>query len=153
MINARSETVADKPSFRSGFKRQRCLVPADGFYEWKKEGSVKQPYHIRLKQGRAFAIAGLWSRWQDPDGEDLFTFTLLTTEPNDLLADIHNRMPVILPPEAYDTWLGESSREDLEALLQSYPADGMEAGPVSRLVNSPAHDDPRCLEWVGPVSG
>jgi putative SOS response-associated peptidase YedK len=153
MINARSETVADKPSFRSSFKRQRCLVPADGFYEWKIDGSVKQPYHIRLKDGRPFAMAGLWSRWQDPEGEDILTYTILTTEPNPLLADIHNRMPVILPPDAYDIWLGESSREDLQALLQSYPAADMEAGPVSRLVNNPTHDDPRCIEWAEPVTG
>ena len=151
LINARSETVAEKPAFRGSFRNQRCLVPADGFYEWKKEGAIKQPYLIRLKSGAPFAIAGLWSRWQDPEGEELLTYTLLTTAPNSLLASIHNRMPVIVPPEAFASWLGHSDRGELESLLLSHPAEAMEAGPVSRLVNSPAHDDPRCVELIGTL--
>ncbi len=151
MINARAETVAEKPAFRSAFRRQRCLVLSDGYYEWKKlpDGS-KQPYYIRLKGGRPFAFAGLWERWAK-EGEPLETCTLLTTAPNELSAAIHDRMPVILPAAAQALWLDpKASREQLEPLLTAYPAEEMEAWPVSRFVNSPANDGPRCIE---PVAG
>ena len=149
MINARSETVAEKPAYRGPFKRQRCLILADGFYEWMKMPDGKQPFHIRLHDGEPFAIAGLWDRWKGEDGT-IESCTLLTTSPNPLVGDIHNRMPVILPREHYGTWLdpSESDRERLERLLVAYPAEAMEARPVSRLVNSPANDSPACLEAV-----
>lgn len=147
MINARSETAAEKPAYRAAFKRRRCLVPADGFYEWRRENGAKQPYRIVAGAGEPFAMAGLWERWdKDPDGE-LLSFTVLTTSPNELVAPIHDRMPVILEPEDYATWLDPSvdDRGALEALLDAYPAAAMEAYPVSKVVNSPANDDPRCI--------
>ncbi|HEX4953865.1 MAG TPA: SOS response-associated peptidase [Thermoanaerobaculia bacterium] len=150
LINARSETAAEKPSFRSAFKRQRCLVLADGFYEWQKAaGGVKQPFHIRLAGGGPFAFAGLWEHWQK-EGQTVESCTLLTTGPNPLMAPIHDRMPVILDPTEYDLWLdpGQSDRARLEALLDPFPAERMEAWPVSRFVNSPTNDSPRCIEPV-----
>lgn len=148
MINARAETVTEKPSFRTSFKKRRCLVVADGFYEWKKaEGGAKQPYYIRLEDGEPFAFAGLWDRWQR-EGEEIHSFTILTTQPNDLVKPLHNRMPVILPREAYDLWLdpGVSDADRLLPLLAPYDPEAMEAYPVSRYVNSPANDSPRCIE-------
>ncbi len=148
MINARSETVADKPAFRSAFRRRRCLVLADGFYEWQRREGGKQPYHIRLADGGPFAFAGLWEHWQSPDGSDLETCTILTTTPNSLLAEVHNRMPVIVDRDDYALWL-DSQVEDakrLHPLLQPYPADRMVAVPVTRHVNSPRNDDRACLE-------
>lgn len=147
MINARSETVAEKPAFRAAFTRRRCLVPADGFYEWRREEGRKQPYRVCLTDGTPFAMAGLWERWDKEPGEPLLSFTILTTEPNELVAPIHDRMPVILEPEDYATWLDPSvdDRGSLEALLDAYPAGAMEAYPVSTAVNSPANDDPRCI--------
>ncbi len=150
LINARSETVAEKPAFRSAFKRQRCLVLADGFYEWQKVGAgAKQPFHIRLAGGGPFAFAGLWEHWQK-EGQTVESCTLLTTGPNGLMAPIHDRMPVILDPAEYELWLDprQTDRARLEPLLDSFPAEGMEAWPVSRLVNSPGNDSPRCIEPV-----
>lgn len=153
MINARSETAAEKPAFRSAFKRQRCLVVADGFYEWRKnpDGS-KQPFFIHLRDGRPFGIAGLWEHWEK-GAEPFDSCALLTTGPNELMATIHDRMPVILPPEKYDAWLdsGTSDRAELESMLTPFDAARMEAYPVSRYVNSPANDSPRCLEPVNPA--
>ena len=106
MINARAETVSEKPSYRSAFKRRRCLVVADGFYEWKKTDAGKQPYYLRLKDESPFAFAGLWESWSMEGGEEMRSATIITTEPNEVAAEIHNRMPVILPPELYDAWLG-----------------------------------------------
>jgi len=148
LINARGETVHEKPSFREAFKHRRCLIPADGFYEWQGQGKHKQPYHIRLKGGGAFAFAGLWERWQPEDGEPVESCTIITTTPNALLTPIHDRMPVILPPQAYQTWLcaGPDRGEDLRALLAPYPDEAMEAVAVSSLVNKAAVDDPRCVE-------
>lgn len=159
MINARAETVAEKPSFRRAFTRRRCLVLADGFYEWKKhdKGRGKTPHLIRLRGGRPFAMAGLWESWQgDGRAEPLRTCTIITTDANDLLAPIHNRMPVILPEAAHQRWLGigahgVSDREDSEALqdlLRPFPESEMEHYPVSTRVNSPANDTPECLEPV-----
>jgi len=149
MINARSETVAEKPAFRAAFKRRRCLIPADGFYEWQKQNGGKQPLYIRLRDQRPFALAGLWEVWHSPDGSELETCTILTTTPNELMETIHNRMPVILDSEDYDDWLhpGTNPQTALH-LLRPYPADEMIAYPVSPHVNSPAHDDPACIEGM-----
>ncbi len=132
MFNARAETVAEKPSFRSAFKARRCLVVADGFYEWKKLDRGKQPHRIGLSEGGPFAFAGLWEHWQGGDGEPIDSCTIITTEPNELLAPIHERMPVILPPEDYAVWLDPEIREAsvLQPLLRSYPAEAMTAQPV-----------------------
>jgi putative SOS response-associated peptidase YedK len=147
MINARSETAAQKPSFRSAFRKRRCLVLADGFYEWQKTASGKQPYYIRMGDGSPFAFAGLWESW-GKYGEEVRSCTILTTEANGLVGEIHHRMPVILPAEEYDLWLdpdmGEA--EPLLDLLRPYPDDVMEAYPVSRFVNSPSNDSEQCVE-------
>jgi putative SOS response-associated peptidase YedK len=148
MINARGETVASKPAFRSALKHRRCLIPADGFYEWKKVGAGKQPHLIRFGDGRAFAFAGLWERWLSRDGgAPVDSCTIITTTPNELLRDIHDRMPVILPPAAFEDWLRPEplAAPRLEELLRPYPDSEMEAFPVSRRVNSPAYDGPECI--------
>ena len=149
-INAKSETVAEKPAFRSAFKKRRCLVIATGFYEWQKRGPVKQPMWIGLRGKQPFAFAGLWEHWQPTDGEPLETCTIITTEPNDLMVPIHNRMPVILAPTSYDQWLDPTFQqaEPLKALLRPYPSEELTAYPVSTLVNNPRHDAPQCLEPV-----
>lgn len=149
MINARSEGVADKPAYRSSFRKQRCLIPTDGFYEWKKEGKLKQPFHIRRKDRHPFAFAGLWARWKPKEGggEPLDTYTILTTGSNELIRPLHDRMPVILDRESFDLWLDPSvdDRERLQKLLVPYDGNVMETVPVSRTVNSPANDSPDCL--------
>lgn len=147
MINARAETAPEKPAFRSAFRRRRCLVPADGFYEWRKAGARKQPYYVRMADGSPFAIAALWESWEGPGG-GVATCALLTTAPNDLLAPIHDRMPVILAPGDCAPWLDPEVRDParLLSLLRPYPADAMTAFPVRPLVNNPATDDPRCIE-------
>jgi putative SOS response-associated peptidase YedK len=147
MINARAETAPEKPSFRRAFRERRCLIPADGFYEWRRTNGAKQPYYIRMKEGRPFAFAGLWESWKDDGDPEIRSCTILTTGPNDLLAEIHDRMPVILPAGSYDAWLDpEADRDELYGLLAPYPEDEMEAYPVSRFVNSPQNNDPRCIE-------
>jgi putative SOS response-associated peptidase YedK len=147
MINARAETAPEKPSFRRPFRERRCLIPADGFYEWKRTNGSKQPYYIHMKEGRPFAFAGLWESWNDGGGAPIRSCTILTTGPNALVGGIHDRMPVILPADTYDVWLDPASETDeLTALLSPYPEDEMEAYPVSRFVNSPANNDPRCAE-------
>ena len=156
LINARAETAAEKPSFRKPFRERRCLVLADGYYEWKREGARKQPYYIRLNSERPFAFAGLWDRWNDKAGKTIESCAILTTTPNERLASIHDRMPVILPPVAYEPWLdpGLQDATRLVPFLMSYPADAMIAVPVSRLVNDPRVDDARCLEALDePSSG
>ncbi|MBN1259296.1 MAG: SOS response-associated peptidase [Anaerolineae bacterium] len=153
MINARSETAAEKPSFRAAFRRRRCLVLANGFYEWRKEpgSKAKTPMAIRMASGEPFAFAGLWEIWR-PDDTPLLSCTILTTQPNALVAPIHNRMPVILPRAAYAQWLApeEQQPQALQPLLKPYPEAEMCAYPVSRLVNNPANDVPACLE---PATG
>ena len=145
MINARSETAPEKPSFRSAFRRRRCLIPADGFYEWKRENGGKQPYYFHMREGRPFAFAGLWENW-NKDGE-IRSCTILTTTANDVVEEVHERMPVILPRDHYDAWLDpEAEGEEVAGLLVPYPGDDLEAYPVSRFVNSPGNDDPRCIE-------
>ena len=147
-INAKAETVAEKPSFRSAFKKRRCLVVATGFYEWQVQGRTKQPMWIGLRSKRPFAFAGLWEHWKPAEGESLETCTIITTEPNELMQPIHNRMPVILAPASYDQWLDPTFQqaEPLKALLRPYPSDELTAYPVSTLVNNPRHDAPQCLE-------
>jgi putative SOS response-associated peptidase YedK len=149
-INAKAETVAEKPSFRSAFKKRRCLVIATGFYEWQVQERTKQPMWIRLRSKRPFAFAGLWEHWTPTDGEPLETCTIITTEPNDLMASIHNRMPVILAPASYDQWLDPTFQqaEPLKALLRPYSSEELTVHPVSTLVNNPRHDAPQCLEPV-----
>jgi putative SOS response-associated peptidase YedK len=156
MINARSETVAEKPAFRAAFRRRRCLVLADGFYEWQKQNGAKQPYYIQMADRGAFAFAGLWELWKrkgDDDDEIVVeSCTVLTTQPNALVRDVHNRMPVILKPEDYELWLDPQVQDAdvLKPLLGVYPAEQMAAYPVSRWVNKPQHDDPACIE---PLAG
>jgi putative SOS response-associated peptidase YedK len=147
MINARAETVAEKPAFRSAFKQRRCLVLADGFYEWKRLERKKQPYYFRLDDGKPFAFAGLWEHWEGPEGEAIASCTLLTTAPNDLLRSVHDRMPVILHPQDYDLWLDPEVKapDVLQPLLQPYPTEAMTGYPVSTLVNNPASDRPECV--------
>ena len=151
LINARAETVAEKPSFKRSLQKQRCLVVADGFYEWRKDGKVKQPIWIHRTDGRPFAFAGLWASWR-PKGAPreeppLETFTILTTAPNELMKPIHDRMPVILSPEHFGVWLDPavSDPERLTPLLVPAPESGFETREVSRGVNSPAHDAPDCI--------
>lgn len=147
MINARSETVAEKPAFRAAFRRRRCLVLADGFYEWQKLNGGKQPFYVCFRDRQPFAFAGLWEHWEGPEGA-IESCTLLTTEPNDLLRSLHNRMPVILHPTDYALWLDPAVEEPdrLQPLLLPFPAEEMDAYPVSRWVNRPQNDDPRCIE-------
>ena len=163
LINARSETAAEKPSFRSAFRHRRCLIPADGFYEWAKaaRGRAKQPWLFQMKDGSGFAFAGLWESWRVPGGlaltgslaelgpgDTLETCTILTTRANETVAPVHHRMPVILPPAAFDPWLGGD-----EVPLAPYPAAAMTAHPVSPLVNKPANDDERCVERLSRDTG
>lgn len=148
LINARSETVAVKPSFRDAFRRRRCLVPADGFYEWAAGGrGPRQPYHVRRPDRGPFAIAGLYERWRADDGSWLETCTLVTVPANGRLAPVHDRMPAILPPGHWDAWLDPGQREAarLLPLLVPCPDDDLELAPVSRRVNRPAFDDADCL--------
>lgn len=149
-INAKCETVAEKPAFRSAFKKRRCLVIADGFYEWQRVGERKQPMWISRRDKRPFAFAGLWEHWQPPEGETIESCTIITTEPNELMASIHNRMPVILSPVSYDQWfdLSLQQADPLKALLHPCPSEELQAYPVSTLVNNPRHNAPQCLEPV-----
>ncbi len=149
MINARSETLAEKPSFRKPLRAQRCLVLADGFYEWQKPSgqSRKVPYYIHFKSRRPFAFAGLWDRWRRPTGGALLSCTIITTPSNALLSPIHHRMPAILKPEAFAFWLKEQTVTAADALkhLSPYPSDEMEAYPVGTRVNKVTHDGPDCI--------
>jgi putative SOS response-associated peptidase YedK len=164
LINARAGTVAEKPSFRAAYERRRCLVPADGFYEWVETDGGTQPYRVAFEDDRPFAMAGLWERWEPETtqtGLDAFgggvdggsesgpleTFTIVTTEPNDLIADLHHRMAVILDPEREREWL---TADDPAHCLEPYPADELRAYPVSTAVNNPATDDPSLVEPVEP---
>ncbi|BAZ31528.1 hypothetical protein NIES4074_40010 [Cylindrospermum sp. NIES-4074] len=147
LINARAETVAEKPAFRSAFKRRRCLVLADGFYEWQRQQGKKQPFYFRLQDGQPFGFAGLWERWQSLSGEEIASCTILTTAANELLQPIHNRMPVILEPQDYNLWLDPQVEkpEVLQPLLHPYPAQAMTAYPVSTWVNNSRHNSPECI--------
>ncbi len=145
-INAKAKTVASKPSFKSAFRCRRCLIPADGFYEWKVLAAGKQPYYIHMQDEQPFAFAGLWECWQG-DGRMIESCTIITTTANELVETIHDRMPVILPHDAYDIWLDPSLQDPrhLLPLLRSCPASAMLAYPVARHVNNPKHDDTRCI--------
>ncbi|NKE35425.1 SOS response-associated peptidase [Natronococcus sp. JC468] len=164
-INARAETVAEKPSFRGAYESRRCLVPADGFYEWVETDDRKQPYRVALEDDRPFAMAGLWERWEpettqtgldafgggledDSDDGPLETFTIVTTEPNDLVAELHHRMAVILEPGREREWL---TADDPRACLEPYPADELRAYPVSTAVNDPGTDEPSLVEPLESV--
>jgi putative SOS response-associated peptidase YedK len=151
MINARSESAHEKPSFRSAFKRRRCLIPADGFFEWKKQGSEKTPMFIQVNDGDVFAMAGLWEIWHSPDGGELRTCTILTTEANSFMQAMHDRMPVILDKEDFALWLSpdEEPVPKLQALMKPYDPDQMSAYPVSKLVNKPGNDTPEVIERAG----
>ncbi|MGC9468121.1 MAG: SOS response-associated peptidase [Anaerolineae bacterium] len=149
MINARGETVAEKPSFRAAYRRRRCLILADGFYEWRREpgSGAKTPFYVRMASGAPFAFAGLWEVWR-PDDQPLHSCTIITTRPNAVVAPIHNRMPVIIPRAAYDRWLDpeEKRPRELDNLLAPYPSEEMVAYPVSRFVNNPTNDSRICVE-------
>jgi putative SOS response-associated peptidase YedK len=150
MINARAETLAEKPAFRAALRRRRCLILADGFFEWRQEPDSKRktPMYIRLQSGKPFALAGLWELWHSADGSDILSCTIITTTPNELMESIHNRMPVILPPEAYTLWLdpAEKKPEEISPLLRPYPAADMTAYPISVMVNDPKNDRPEIVQ-------
>jgi putative SOS response-associated peptidase YedK len=147
LINARAETVAEKPAFRAAFKARRCLIPTSGFYEWQATGGKqKQPYLIRMRDGRPFALAGLWERWQGGDGGLVETCAILTTTANEVVRPVHERMPVIVARADFVAWLDpRTSAAELHALLRPYPAEAMEAVPVGRYVGNPRNEGPRCL--------
>ncbi|WP_009633080.1 SOS response-associated peptidase [Synechocystis sp. PCC 7509] len=146
LINARAETVSEKPSFKAAFKRRRCLIVADGFYEWQRQEGKKQPYYFRLKNLQAFAFAGLWEHWLSPDAQTITSCTILTTEANDVLRPIHDRMPVIIDPKDYLLWLNPAIQtEQLLPLLRPYQADLMTSYAVSNKVNSPKNNTPECI--------
>ncbi len=163
MINARAETLAEKPAFRAAFRRRRCLIPADGFYEWRTERGRKQPYRIALTRAAPFAFAGLWERWEGAKGgaaaggagdAGIETCTIVTTEANARLRTIHHRMPVILAPEAYDLWLDPATPgAEAQALLRPAPSEWFTAYRVSPKINSPANDDPALIEPLDEAAG
>lgn len=147
MINARAETLAEKPSFKPLLRGKRCLIIADGFYEWQSDGKNKTPMYITLQNNQPFAFAGLWDLWKSSDGRQVQSCTIITTEPNELMASIHNRMPAILRPGAYEDWLNPQLRDEhvLTHWLKPYPTELMKARPVSKLVNNPRNDTAEIL--------
>ena len=153
VVNARGESVLDKPAFRNAMKYRRCLIPADGFYEWKAMGARKQPYVVRLKSGTPMAFAGLWESWTGPNGEELETAAIVTTSANQVLGEIHDRMPVVVPPEAFDLWLNcqEVDAETAAALIAPAQSDLFETYPVSTDVNRVANDNAKLLEPFSPT--
>ena len=146
MINARSETAGTKPAFRDPLTNRRCLIPADGFYEWVRTGKVKQPYCFEVNDGELFAFAGIWDRWTDPNRHTVETFSILTTSPNAVTSAVHDRMPVILDPDGYDMWLDPGMRDITTAseLLKPYDAQFMRSYPISTRINHVANDDEEC---------
>ena len=148
VINARGESVMDKPAFSAAMKRRRCLVPADGFYEWKAIGAAKQPFYVRARSGAPLAFAGLWETWTGPNGEEMETAAIVTTRANRTLAGIHERMPVVIPPDAFNLWLDCANVDDKTAasLIAPAPDDLLEAYEVSTAVNRTANDDPKLIE-------
>ncbi len=151
LINARAETAAAKPAFRAALRQRRCLVAADGFYEWQHTGARKQPYYFHLRDQGPFALAGLWERWQGPEGRTIESCTVLTTAANELVRPIHDRMPVIIAPADYALWLDAAVEEPdrLARLWAPYPEREMAVDAVSARVNNPANEDPRCVEPIG----
>jgi putative SOS response-associated peptidase YedK len=153
IINARVETIDEKPSFKESFERRRCLILADGFYEWERNGKISQPYYFQMKDEAPFAFAGIWDRWRG-EGRSITSCAIITTTANELLAEIHTRMPVILRPESYGLWLNEKSRAaDLKELLVPFPTNQMMSHAVSYEVNDPKVDDERLLREVEPNIG
>jgi putative SOS response-associated peptidase YedK len=155
MINARSETLGEKPSFRNAFRRRRCLILADGYYEWQRSGAVKQPYFISFGDGQPFGMAGLWERWRDPaSGEPLESCCIVTTSPAATVAHVHDRMPVIVPPEAHAEWLDPKNEatERLARLFQPCPRPDLRARPVSRRVNDARNQGHDLIEEMPPVA-
>jgi putative SOS response-associated peptidase YedK len=150
MINARAESVSDKPSFRQAFQNQRCLVVADGFYEWKKEGTTKRPFYIRLKSGMPLGFAGLYNVWRSPEGEQISTSTIITTNANELLQPLHDRMPVITSPDAYDIWLDPTIHDKalLQTVLKPYAPEALDTYEVTQKVNSPKNDSPENIQKI-----
>jgi len=146
LINARAETVAEKPAFRAAFKKRRCLILADGFYEWQTQNGEKQPFYFRLENSEPFAFAGLWEHWEKGEGEPIETCTILTTEANELMCPIHNRMPVILDSKNYEQWLDPKMVKT--ELLQPYSTEKMICYPVSRQVNNSKNDRPECIQPI-----
>jgi len=140
MINARAETLLQKPSFRTPFKKQRCLVLTDGFYEWEKTSAGKIPHRVSMRDNKPFAFAGIWEVWKTPDGEDVQSFSIITTEPNDLMRPLHNRMPVIMKQANEENWLQEIDVSEAQKMLEPYPFEDLEAYPISTLVNSPKNN-------------
>jgi putative SOS response-associated peptidase YedK len=153
MINARSETASTKPAFREPLKFRRCLIPADGYYEWVRTGKSKQPYCFEVNDAELFAFAGIWDCWKDPGGGWITTCSILTTTANAVTSAVHNRMPVILTPDSYDRWLDPRMRNaaDASELLQPYDARHMRCYPVSTRINDPANDDEGCAQRVEPA--
>jgi putative SOS response-associated peptidase YedK len=151
LFNARSETVAEKPSFRTAFKRRRCLIPADGFYEWRREGKAKQPFYFCMGDCQPFGFAGLWEHWENGNGDSVDSCTILTTTPNELLNAVHDRMPVILDPSDYDLWLDPTVQQPdrLLPLMHPYPDEAMTGYPVNPVVNSATVDSAECVTPVG----
>lgn len=147
MINARAETVAEKSAFRSPLRNRRCLIPADGYYEWKSTGGRKQPYYFSMKDGNPFCFAGLWERWQPAEGDPIESCAIITTGANALGAEVHHRMPVILAPEDFDRWLDPrvTQADEVLPLLEPFPPEAMTVYPVSTLVNNARVDEPRCI--------
>lgn len=148
LINARSETVAEKPSFRSAYKHRRCIIPASGYYEWQKTGEKsKQPWYITSADNTPLSFAGLWEHWQSPDGSEIETCSILTTSANELTMPLHDRMPVILSPDTFHLWLLYSSKpEELRQLFTPFPAEYMDCFPVSTLVNNPRNNSPELIK-------
>jgi len=154
VINARGESVLDKPAFKNAMKYRRCLIPADGFYEWQVSGGRKRPYFVRPTSDAPMAFAGLWENWTGPNGEELETAAIVTTKANRALEDVHDRMPVVVPPDAFDLWLncGQADATTAAALIAPAPDDAMEAYPVSTDVNRVANDNAKLLEPAAPGS-
>ena len=151
LINARAETLEEKPSFSESFQRRRCLIPADGFYEWKKQGKLRQPYFFQLKDETPFAFAGIWDEWRR-DGVSITSCAIITTTPNELLASIHDRMPVILHPEAHDEWLdARTLPSELTGMLSPFPASAMKSYPVGSDVNQAKIDEEHLVQQVDPI--
>ena len=148
MINARSETASDKPSFRSAFRKRRCLILADGFYEWRKTGTGKQPVRVQMEDGRPFAFAGLWESWRNREGGEVHSCTILTMSANSFMKNIHDRMPLILQKNNESKWLDSSSTdpEEIKEMIQEFPNDYLESWDVSKLVNIPTNNNPECIE-------
>ncbi|MCC3408076.1 MAG: SOS response-associated peptidase [Microcoleus sp. PH2017_10_PVI_O_A] len=148
-INARSETVAEKPAFRSAIKHRRCLIVADGFYEWQAQGKKKQPYYFQTADGEPFAFAGLWENWESTEAENIVSCSIITTAANETVEPVHDRMPVILPEEAWEEWLDPAvSAQQVLPLLKPYTAAAMKGNAVSAIVNSPSKDSPECIQGI-----